>query len=306
MKLLNILKQNNIIKVSPDDHLSHALAKLSTSHDAAFVFDPEPRGVQGKQEEKYLGVISPYYCIIKSSHPGNAKVINCLTHPPKIYLSYPLAKVCELFIQSKIHYLPVFEALHDETEGKAEEKFLGVVSVRRVLSHLRNNPIYKVKIAEILKNRWKPLLTIKENDGIGKALHIFKTDKISKLIVVNEEGKLKGILAYYDFVNYMMGPKFKAERGERVGNKTALFSLHVKTFAKSYVLTIDQQKYLSDAISYIIDKKIGSVLIVDKDRKPLGIITSRDILQYYINKEKVAFFKRVSSGIDRLLLKKKT
>ena len=49
MRLLNILKENNIIKVSPEDHLSHVLSKLSTSHDAAFVFD---------DNDKYLGVIN--------------------------------------------------------------------------------------------------------------------------------------------------------------------------------------------------------------------------------------------------------
>lgn len=76
--LTTIIKKDNIITVSPDVTLTQALSRLSTSHDAAFVFD---------DKKKYLGVINPYYALIRSSHPGNAKAAHCLHHPPKIYLS---------------------------------------------------------------------------------------------------------------------------------------------------------------------------------------------------------------------------
>ena len=109
MRLLNILKENDIIKVSPENHLSKVLSKLSTSHDAAFVFS---------DENKYIGIVSPYFTMIKSSLPANTKVEHCLTHTAKIYLNYPLSKVCELFIQSKIHYLPVFEPATRGTQSK--------------------------------------------------------------------------------------------------------------------------------------------------------------------------------------------
>ena len=39
MSLQDILKTNNIIRVTPHDSLSYALAKLNTSHDSAFLFD---------------------------------------------------------------------------------------------------------------------------------------------------------------------------------------------------------------------------------------------------------------------------
>src|SRR3989339_1957675 len=119
MRLLNILKENNIIRVSPTDHLSKVLSKLSTSHDAAFVFN---------DENKYMGIVSPYFTMIKSSLPANTKVEHCLTHTAKVYLNYPLSKVCELFIQSKIHYLPVFDPEPRGVQGKFQEKFLGIIS----------------------------------------------------------------------------------------------------------------------------------------------------------------------------------
>lgn len=286
MRLLNILKEENIIKVSPDDHLSHALAKLSTSHDAAFVFDDEGR---------YYGVINPYYSAIKNSFPGNTKVINCLSHPPKIYLNFPITKVCQLFIQSKIHYLPVFSK---------DNKFLGIVSVRRFLSHFKDLPIFKIEIAQFLKSRWRPLITIRYDAFLSEALNIFKEKKFSKLVVVDYNNKLKGVLSYYDIIDFIVKPKSKEGRGDKVGIKGSFYNQPVRNFAKSYVLTMTKDRYLKEAIDLILTKKIGSIIIVDDQRKPVDIITSRDILQFYINQERFGFLKQLSSGIGKLLSKK--
>lgn len=277
MRLLNILKENDIIKVSPEDHLSKVLSKLSTSHDAAFVFD---------NNGKYIGIVSPYFTMIKSSLPANTKVQHCLTHTSKIYLNYPLSKVCELFIQSKIHYLPVF--------GE-EDKFLGIISARRILSYFKNLSIFKVKIEGIINKRWKGLITVFEDDTITQAIHLFKTNRISKLIVINHDKKLKGVLSYYDLIKLMVSPKYSSHHGERGGNeKISFYNYRVKNFAKSYVLTLSKENLIIEVINLIVNKKIGSVIIVDKDRRPLGIVTTRDILRFYIDNEKFAFIKSLN------------
>lgn len=276
MRLLNILKENDIIRVSPEDHLSKVLSKLSTSHDAAFVFD---------ENDKYIGIVSPYFTMIKSSLPANTKVQHCLTHTSKIYLNYPLSKVCELFIQSKIHYLPVFNE---------EDKFLGIISARRILSYFKDMPIFKVTVESIIKKRWKGLITVFEDDTITQAIHLFKTNKISKLIVINHDRKLKGVLSYYDLIKLMVSPKYSSHHGERVNEKISFYNYRVKNFAKNYVLTLSREKHLLEVINLIVNKKIGSVIVVDKERRPLGIITTRDILRFFIDNEKFAFIKSLN------------
>ncbi|MFA6081519.1 MAG: CBS domain-containing protein [Patescibacteria group bacterium] len=276
MRLLNILKENDIIRVSPEDHLSKVLSKLSTSHDAAFVFD---------ENNKYIGIVSPYFTMIKSSLPANTKVQHCLTHTAKIYLNYPLSKVCELFIQSKIHYLPVFDE---------EDKFLGIISARRILSYFKDLSIFKVKVEGIIKKRWKGLITVFEDDTITQAIHLFKTNKISKLIVINHERKLKGVLSYYDLIKLMVSPKYSSHHGERVSEKINFHNYRVKNFSKNYVLTLTKEKHLLEVINLIVNKKIGSAIVVDNERRPLGIITTRDILRFFIDNEKFAFIKSLN------------
>jgi len=276
MRLLNILKENNIIKVSPEDHLSKVLSKLSTSHDAAFVFD---------KEDKYMGIVSPYFTMIKSSMPANTKVQHCLTHTAKIYLNYPLSKVCQLFIESKIHYLPIFDE---------KDKFLGIISARRILSYFKDLSIFKVGVEKIIIKRWQGLITVHENDTITQAINLFKSKKISKLIVINHDKKLKGVLSYYDLIKLMISPKYSSHHGERANEKISFYNYRVKNFAKSYVLTLSKERHLIEVINLIVNKKIGSVIIVDPDRRPLGIITTRDILRFFIDNEKFAFIKSLN------------
>jgi CBS-domain-containing membrane protein len=270
MRLLNILKENNIIKASPDDHLSNVLSKLSTSHDAAFIFS----------EDKFLGVISPYYTVIKASHPGNTKVIHCLSHPPKIYLNFPLVKVCNAFIQSRIHYLPVFDE---------KEKFSGIISARRVLSHLKDLPIFKIKIENFIEDKSRPIVAIYEDDSIAKAVALFKSTKLSKLIVINRDMKLRGIISYYDLIAYVMTPKKSPGRGERTGKEVHYLNHGIKNFIKTSVLTVKKELFLFEAIQLILDKKIGSVIIIDEERHPISVITTKDIFNHYINSEKRFF-----------------
>ncbi|NDK10404.1 hypothetical protein CO165_04140 [Candidatus Roizmanbacteria bacterium CG_4_9_14_3_um_filter_33_18] len=276
MRLLNILKENNIIKVSPEDHLSKVLSRLSTSHDAAFVFD---------KEDKYMGIVSPYFTMIKSSMPANTKVQHCLTHTAKIYLNYPLSKVCQLFIESKIHYLPIFDE---------KDKFLGIISARRILSYFKDLSIFKVGVEKIIIKRWQGLITVHENDTITQAINLFKSKKISKLIVINHDKKLKGVLSYYDLIKLMISPKYSSHHGERANEKISFYNYRVKNFAKSYVLTLSKERHLIEVINLIVNKKIGSVIIVDPDRRPLGIITTRDILRFFIDNEKFAFIKSLN------------
>ena len=190
VKITDIVKTDNIIKVSVDDTLSSALSKLSTSHDACFVF----------KGEEFVGIINPYHHLIKTSLPGNAKVGHCVFHPPRVLLSYSYAKVAQLMDESRVHYLPVFNKVGE---------FEGIVSARRMLSNLAQSQLFKVKLKDVIAAKKTPLVKIMENDFITTALATFKQTKVSKLLVVDEQNKLKGVLSYYDLISFLITPKQK-------------------------------------------------------------------------------------------------
>ena len=263
MSLKDIISTEGIIRIDSRENLSSALSKLSTSHDAAFLFS---------DDGKYLGVINPYYCLIKSSYPSNAKVEYCVYNAPKIYINYSLSKVAGLFMQSKVHYLPVFDE---------KDSFLGVVSARRLLLKLRSMSIMRATIKEFLKHNKQKLVVIDDNETISKAIDIFKSTKLSKLIVINGGKKLKAILSYYDLIDYLIGPKNS--------KNMSFYHKKVKDFAKTFVLTLTEDDLLTDVIRLILEKKIGSVIIVDSMKHPIGITTTKDLLRFFIQKEQRPF-----------------
>ncbi len=267
MAVKKVLKTENIIKISPNETLAATLSKLKSSHDAGFVFD---------DKNNFLGIINPYYCVIKTSYPSNAKVKHCLYHPPKLHLDDSLIKTAKSFIETKVHYLPVF----DEKKG-----FVGIVSARRFLSYFLTDKEFNIKIKDFLKFKKNSLVTINENERINNILQVFKKTKYSKLIVVDNKGRLKGILSYFDLIYYLMMPKDRQKFGTRKGMKTSFYHLQAKHFLRKYVLTLSEGDNLMMGIKLILDKKIGSVVIVDKQKKPWQIITTRDILKFFINKE---------------------
>ncbi|OGK15107.1 hypothetical protein A2774_01505 [Candidatus Roizmanbacteria bacterium RIFCSPHIGHO2_01_FULL_39_12c] len=261
IQLKDIVKTDRIIRTSPDEVLSRAISKMRTSHDAVFVFD---------DKNNFLGVINPYYCLIKSSYPGNSKVRHCLYHTPKIRIDYSVGKVAGLFIESKIHYLPVFNK---------NDEFLGIISARHLLKFYLGSSLFTVPVSDVLKMKNKGLITIYEDDTIKTAIETFRKTKVSKLVILNKDLKLKGVLSYYDLISYLVSPRSSAHRGEREGNHVSFLHLKVKKFAKTYILTLKPNDLTSKALELILDKKIGSVIIVDDEKHPIGIITTKDFLR---------------------------
>ena len=269
MKTSKLMQTDGIIKAAPDEILSSILSRLPSSHSAAFIFD---------KDQKYLGAINPYYSVIKSSHPSNIKVEHCLFHAPHIKLQHTTGKIAEMMIQSKIHYLPVFDD---------KDLFIGMVSARNMLRTYESHNIFTTKISEMIQKKKRPLITIQEEETIGQALHIFKETKLSKLVVVNKDNRLRGVLSYYDLISFLIAPK-KKERGAINTDKTTLQTKRVKHFLKSYVLTLNANDFARDALHLILEKKIGSIVIIDTNNKPIDILTTRDLLSLLIYEPTVA------------------
>ncbi len=286
MKLSEILKTEGIITISPEVTLSHAIGKLSSSHDAAFVVD---------EDENLLGVINPFHCLINNSFPGNAKVVNCLMKPPKVYLDTNIAEVARLMGESKIHYLPIYDE---------KKKFVGIISARRILTHILKLKDSNRTLSDILKKN-KSLLSVFEDDKISRALHFFKKEKISKLIVTNKDNKLKGVLTFYDLISYLAAPKVREHVGDRKGTKIPFLNYQVRNLMKSLVLTMSADATVSEAIKLILDKKIGSIVIVDKENRPVDIVTTKDIFNSVFRKSSSANFQVMTknlSGVSRVVL----
>lgn len=256
----DLLKKNGIIRVSREDTLSQALGQLSSSHDAAFVMD---------EQDNFLGVINPYYALIQSSaYDGDTKTENCLHHPPKIYEEDTIGRIAKMMSESRIHYLPVFSQ---------KEQFVGITSARRLLKLMRDS-VNRIYLKGLVESKSTPYQTVRENDTVGHAIALFKEHKISKLVVLGNQDKLVGVLSYYDLVPYMIAPGKRKKGGRGSDEQNSFKNAKVKNYMQQSLQLLTQDKTAADAIDVILNKGRGSVIVVDEKEHPIGIITTRNLL----------------------------
>ena len=254
----DLLKKRAIIKCTPDKTLAQALAQLNRTHDAAFVFD---------DKDKYLGVVNPHLAVFKSKHPGDTKIASILFKPPQLALDSRVWDVAKLMIESKIYFLPVFADNGD---------FAGVVSVNRLFDALRR---WEDVVKQIKLNTKCDLRTINEEASLNQAFNLMRDQQVSRLPVVDSHRHLRGIVTRFDIQTVFSEPMQKQRWASRVGQKTKYLEQPLKNYYHKMVVTASVDATSMEIISLILDKQVGSVVIIDKNRVPVGIVSIYDLLR---------------------------
>lgn len=258
-----LIKTRGIAKAQPHDTLAAALLKTRSSHDAVFVFEGDD----------YQGVINPYHTMIKTSYPGNTKIAHCLHHAPKVTESLSISHLARMFVDSKLHYLPVMGA---------KNAFLGIVSARRLLAVYRNSPYFAEDAGTYVLSKKQKLQTILETDTVTQALSHFRKKHISKLLVVDKAGRMRGMLSYFDLIMNLSAPKEKTGKRSPVGEGKGMAQQPIRQLMKTQLLTLAQSKSVGHALQLVLDHEIGSVVVTDSRKKPIGLITTSDFLHMLI------------------------
>jgi len=264
MKAKDILKTKGVITLSPDAKLSEALSKFQSSHDAVFVV----------QHNLYLGLVNPYHHLIKRNYPPATKLKNCLFSAPKISFETDIQEVARLMLESKVHFLPVIDS---------NNRFLGIVTARRVLKAGLKSRRATDTIQNIIFK--KPYLqTININSSFAEVLRFFEWSRLSKVVIVNDQNNLKGIVSLFDLLPLFKEPRQRKQFFDRGVTVSYLEKYSIKHFLKTATIKALPQQKISEAISLILDKKIGSVIIMKNNFEPENILTTSNLLVYlYLN-----------------------
>lgn len=258
-----LLKTEGILTSSPSSTLAQALAKLKSSHDAVFVVD---------KKEKLLGVVSPYYVLFHSNFPPTTKVENCFFSPPKLKENTPIWEIARNMMESKVYYLPVI--------GQ-NGSWLGIVSVRTLLRRIAQDKDY---VRGIQIPRKAKIITISENANLGKARALLSNKGVSRLPVVSPSGKLVGIITRYDLREALSQPRGSQRFLSRAGEKRKFINKPIKGYFKKSPVTATDNTPLSQIISSMLDRQIGSIIIVNSKWQPVDIISYGDLLKAIVAK----------------------
>lgn len=138
----------------------------------------------------------------------------------------------------------------------------------------------------------REVITIGVDDTVEHCAKILSKHELSGLPVVDDKGKLRGIVTEGDLIRRAANvkpPEFYGFLGatvylespnkfmEKIKKSMAYL---VKDIMTEDVITIDEDREIEDAATLLVQKKIKRLPVVDKEGNLVGIISRKDIMDY--------------------------
>jgi cystathionine beta-synthase len=124
-------------------------------------------------------------------------------------------------------------------------------------------------VSELLAKRNRQLVTANCNDTVGDVVARMKSDSISQMPVVDDDGKLTGLIGEVDLLNYLLS------------GDGAIDHLICDIISQD-VATVRADTSI-DTLSEIAGQG-GTAVIVDEQQQPVGIVTKIDLIDYLTSK----------------------
>lgn len=156
----------------------------------------------------------------------------------------------------------------------------GVIYVNDFLE-LAKPEFENVKVREIMNPE---VITVHEHDTVAKALATMRNHGIDRVVVVDDNHKVVGIITGKDIIDRIIAPRKRATLGDESGEKEKTLSIMVESIMSYPVISADRNDSVAKVIDLMIENKISSV-VVTRDGIPEGIVIKKDILETYIRKE---------------------
>src|SRR5690606_8078122 len=117
---------------------------------------------------------------------------------------------------------------------------------------------------------------------------MLKDEGISRLLLVDDTGKLEGIVTRSDLANLLVAPsmkrRFPSEGSEggfhsRGGEKEYREDHPVRRYAVTLVNTLPAGTKAHSLVSHLIESDHRSVVLVSRQQRPTGFLSVRDLLE---------------------------
>lgn len=142
----------------------------------------------------------------------------------------------------------------------------------------------------------KDVVSVRENDTVEMCADLLIEHNLSGLPVVDDLGRVKGIVTEGDLIRRasqvkgpaaleVLGGIFYLDSPKKFNDeiKKTMGSL-VEDVMTSDVFIIDSDKKIEEAASILVEKRIKRLPVTNREGNIIGIISRRDILKYLFNK----------------------
>jgi CBS domain-containing protein len=254
---LESLMDEKFETVDPEMGLTDVVAKMRAKD-----LHEMPVTENGK---KLLGVVSYRSIIRRKNLVIGTKVKSAMDLPPDMGPETELTRVAEQFLSTGYRQIPVVKG----------NKIVGLVSradIAGIIPKIKD--LRSIKVKTIMTTH---VQTAGEEEPIKNAIETMRKLDIRTLPVVDNEGRLTGIIGIKDIVNFNWNGNRRETKGELSGEKNPV-EVRIGSLAIEAVVTVGPEATLSDAFKLMSSKKVSALPVVEKDSM-VGIITMYDLVE---------------------------
>ena len=276
MKIEKIMSKK-IISVSPDDTVSSVIS-LIEEHCLREIIVAEKNKLKGIIYSKKIADRNIAY-------PSKTKANTLMNiHPATLSPSIEVDEAAKLIFKTGLRALPVID----------NNKLVGVVSMRDIILHASGTNDFKQTKAESIMS---PPETITKDTDIGEARKIMREKGISRLPIVDEENNIVNVVTIFDLLKAVK-PKERLNFWSMTGEKLNVAETPISVVSVYTPTTIDKETNLSKIVEMLKKYNTDGVVVV-KDKLPIGIVTEKDLLEFYISTlEKKGIYYQIIGLVD--------
>lgn len=124
-----------------------------------------------------------------------------------------------------------------------------------------------------------PAMTVTADMSFQEALKLIRDHKFRRIPVVDNDGKLVGIVSERDLLHASPSPATSLSVWEV---NYLLWKLKISDIMTHHVITISQDAPIEDAALLMVNRKIGGLPVVDNAGNVVGVITETDIFKAFV------------------------
>ncbi|MDI9610074.1 MAG: CBS domain-containing protein [Archaeoglobales archaeon] len=178
-------------------------------------------------------------------------------------------KVARRFIEDSTPFVVV------SLDGK-----YGVIYINDFIKFIKDE-FEGTKVRDLMN---EDFLTVRRFDTVAKALSMMKRYGADRVVVVDERGKVIGVLTGKDIVDRVISPRKRARMGDYSGEKEKALSIMVESIMSVPPICAKVNDSVPDVIELMAENRISSV-VIERDGIPEGILMKRDILEFFLKSQ---------------------
>ncbi len=212
---------------------------------------------------KRIGIVTALD-VLDAMHPERTLLGNVARRATSISRKATVLEAAGLMISNRLRMLPV-------TEGRG---IIGTISCNDILNTMIEFSAFgDVACKDVMR---LSALSVEAHEKISTARSIMCRHDVDCLPVVDEKGRVEGVITARDIVLAFVQPTSGVTRGEIVGESTRIWNIPIRELMDTSPLTAKEDSSLADVAEAF--GRAGKETCIIERRSRLGVITPMEII----------------------------